>query len=128
MRLLNTPTHVTQPYRRSHWESFHQIFHGEIKDLCRRRFRSKYGFAINMMYHHYLRSIGEARFYYEPRHAYLERSQPLECRKRLEDALRAKRSQISRFCLNDDVSEGDDGWASFIESLMGHLDYHVISV
>jgi hypothetical protein len=126
MRLLNTPTHVTQAYRKSRWDGFHQIFQEEITDLCSRRFRSRHDFIINMMYHHYLRSMKEAHFYYEPHHAYLERSQPLEDRERFRDALLAQQSQISRFCLNDDVSLGNDGWASFISSLMDRLGYPVV--
>jgi len=126
MRLLNTPTHVTQPYRKSRWDGFHQIFQEEITDLCSRRFRSRHDFAINMMYHHYLRSMKEAHFYYEPHHVYLDRSQPLEDRERFRDALLAQQSQISRFCLNDNVSLGNDGWASFIRSLMDRLGYPVV--
>lgn len=128
MRLLNIPTHVTQPYRKSRWDGFHQIFHNEITDLCQRRFRSRHGLAVNMMYHHYLRSIGEARFYYEPHHAYLERRQTIEDRNRLQDALLAEPSEISRFCLNDDPAPDNDGWSSFIRSLMDRLGYYAIGV
>jgi hypothetical protein len=127
MRLLNIPTHVTQPYRKSHWEGFHQTFCEEITHLCKRRFRSEHGLAANMMYLHYLRSIGKARFYYEPHHAYLSRSQAIEDRDRLQNALLEQPSEISRFCLNDDPAPDNDGWPSFIHSLMDRLGYHVMT-
>ena len=127
MPLLNVPTHVTQPYRKSYWDGFLQTFHEEITDLCRRRFRSRHEFAVNMMYHHYLRSIGACHFYYEPQHAYLDRSQPVEDRDRLQDALLAERPDISRFCLNDNHAPDNDGWPTFIHSLMDRLGYHVMT-
>src|SRR5206468_1394061 len=102
---------------------FHRLFEEEIKHLCSRRFRSRNGLAINMMYHHYLRCMGESLFYYEPRHAYIDRSHSPERRAALRNALLAQPSRITRFCLNDDASPGDDDWARFIRSLMDLLDY-----
>ena len=123
MRLLNTTTHVTQPYSKSHWAGFHNVFRDEIAALGKKRFRSGSGFAVNLMYHHYVRSLNQAKIYFEPNHLFLDRGQPAEDRENLRNALLSENSQISRFCLNDGPVSGDDGWETYIRSLMADLDY-----
>jgi hypothetical protein len=123
IRLVNIATHVTQPFRRSHWEDFHRIFSEEVQALSARRFRSRHGFTTNMMYHQYLRSIDECTFYFEARHAFLDRRDSMEARERFFRTLVEQPSEISRFCLNDGASPDYDGWSFFISMLMNQLGY-----
>ena len=121
--LLNTNTHVTQPYRKSSWIGFHALFANEIASLCSKKFRSKHGYAINTMYQHYLRSIGAAIFAYEPNHVFLDRSDSSTARTKVRNSLLKEQREISRFCLNDGPAADDDGWGQYIRSLMNGLGF-----
>lgn len=120
--LLNCPAHVTQPYRRSYWTAFHQVFQAEMQALCARRFRSEHGYLTTFMYHHFMRNLGMCDFYWEPRAGYLERSQLTAEWSLFRHAL--LHGRFTRFCLNDDAVSADDGWPDFIRMLMAGRGYH----
>ena len=71
VRLLNTFTHVAQPFLKSRWIDFHAVFRRELADFTKLRFRLSQGYAINFMYHHDLKSLGDAEFCHEPDHWYI---------------------------------------------------------
>ncbi len=115
---INTMAHVAQPFRKSIWEDFHNVFSEEIKILCQSRFRSPNGFATNLMANHYALSIGKAVFDYQDQNDYLGRGQPLEDRIAFKKDLQENSSKIRRFCLNDEVSNGEDGWNDYVSELL----------
>lgn len=117
--LLNTPTHVAQPYLRSVWKGFHEVFTSEIRALGSERFRSERGFTINYMYHHYCRSVGKAMFRYAPQHLYLDATTPAGDRHRLLNQLLGGRDAgITRFCLNDVPTGSATQWHSFVDQVL----------
>jgi hypothetical protein len=122
MRLVNTASHVAHPYRKSFWGAFMHMFKDEMASLITKRFRSDEGFAVNTMYHHYMRAIGMAEFYVAPDHVSLDRRLSASERVNLRNALLTN-FDVSRFCLNDGESAANDGWLEYIENLMTELGY-----
>jgi len=118
--LANTFSHVTLPYLRSEWEGFNQVFSAEMQQVCASPFRSANGFAVNLMYLHYLASRGKADLIVDPRHGYLDRSQSHE--EWLTFAQDVQQGRYTRYCLNDAPKSGEDGWAEFLCSLFPRLE------
>jgi hypothetical protein len=59
---INAINHVAQPFRKSIWQGFHRTFRAEMEDLCRRRFRSSRGLAVNLAAQHYALAHAMAQF------------------------------------------------------------------
>lgn len=122
-KLLNMPTHVTHPYKKSVWDTFHKMFAPEISQLTRTRFRNEMGFATNVSYHHYSLSIGQASKFFSRDHYYLDRVEGDGARERMKNALLKKDSPVTRFCLNDKTVDYEDGWTDYIADVMSALGY-----
>ncbi len=118
---INTMAHVSQPFRKSIWDGFHNVFSEEIKILCQSRFRSPNGFATNLMANHYALSIGKAVFEYQDQNDYLGRGQSLEERVAFKKELQENSHNIKRFCLNDEVSNNEDGWDDYVSGILNNL-------
>lgn len=117
--LLNSVTHVAQPYIRSTWMQFHELFAEEIGILGGSKFRSRNGFTINLMYHHFSRSLGLTSFRHAPDHLYLDGCSSLEAKSRLaRQLLDHVDAGISRFCLNDTGVQDVSSWNEFADAMM----------
>jgi hypothetical protein len=127
IRLLNVPTHVAQPYLKSRWSTFHNVFAHEMQRLTQKRFRHRGGYAVNFMYHHYLRSLGEGEFYFDPRHRYIDWSFGLERRHALRESLERQDPDVTRFCINDHPGDGTNSaaersWAAYRSDILDLVD------
>lgn len=118
MPFANTTTHVSQPFLKSRWSDFHSVFRKEVSDLGGYRFRSAHGYTINLMYHLYLRQLGDAHFYFDDRHLFLDWQTDLKVRERLRDALLKDDPSVTRYCLNDHPDAGNDnGWGEYLSEI-----------
>lgn len=117
MPAIHTLSHVAQPYRRAAWGDFHRRFAQEVERLCIQKFRSNQGCAINLMYAHYLRAIGLAKFVSAPSHAYIDARASIEQRRAF--TARLAQGDVTRFCLND-VPTGNDNndWSEFVAQVL----------
>ena len=124
IRIMNSVTHVTQPFLKSRWADFHAVFDTEMKLLTQTRFRSSQGFAINLMYHHYLRSLGSAEFYHDPRHWFIDWRDSDEKRTALLHHIETHSPSVTRYCLNDHHEEdnhpsgGQRDWETYRQRLL----------
>lgn len=118
---FNTIAHVAQPFRKSIWQEFHKVFSEEINTICKHRFRANDGFTINFMAHYYALSIGKAVFDLQTHNDYLGRSDTLERKEEFRRLIFENAEQIKRFCLNDEVVNGEDGWENYVSQMLESL-------
>lgn len=117
---IDTLSHVAQPHRRHAWADFHVLFASEVERLCSHKFRSKSGCAVNLMYAHYMRSRGLARFYHAPSHEYIDARASADERQAFKRKLAT--NSITRFCLNDVPNRHDDGtWSGFVAEVLHQI-------
>lgn len=116
---INTMRHVAQPFRKSIWEEFHNVFSEEIETLCSSRFRSKNGFAINMMAHNYALSVNKAVFDFSEKNDYVGRATTtMQERAEFRKEIFENAQNVKSFCLNDEPSAGDDGWDDYVMDIL----------
>jgi len=120
--LLNTMTHVTQPFVKSKWNDFHKLFEPEVNELIAEKFRTAGGYPVNTMYHHYMRSIDLAELIFDPSHIYFDRRGTAQARQNFLDAISDPEGPVTRFCLNDAPGCADDGWKEYIDMLLTSLE------
>ena len=117
---INAINHVAQPFRKSIWEGFHRTFHAEMEDLCRRRFRSSRGWAVNLAAHHYALANAMAQFRWIP-YALLRRGASLEEAAEFVHQVKGGTAGCSRFCLNDGPGTDCFDWGAFVDRFLEDL-------
>lgn len=115
---VNVIGHVSQPYLKSEWEAFHDTFRTELKVLFANRFRSERSIPVNMMYLHFLRESGKAKFHLGAHDRLLNRYKSINEREKLRRDLLTPGSRIMRFCLNDAPVPTEDGWYEYVTALL----------
>lgn len=121
LRMVNGVAHTSQPYLKSAWTDFHQLFEEELSRTFAQKFRSEHAIGVNFVYAYYLQALGKADFYIASNDRMLRRSAPTKNREQFRNSLLAEDSKIQRFCLNDTPSEGEDGWRDYVSSLVRDL-------
>jgi hypothetical protein len=117
----NGITHVSQPFCKSGWADFWSEFGPQIRELQQKRFRTDRGLIVNLMFHYLAQSRGKALMRLEESHFLLNRYS-LERRDVLLHRLQSGDSQLTRFCLNDCPTLGDDGWVEYLQEIFSLLD------
>ena len=115
---MNAISHVSQPFVKSEWAAFHDIFRAELEILFANRFRSEQSIAVNLMYSYFMRDHGKARFHVAKHDRLLNRHDGVDKRDKLRRELLAPGSRIKRFCLNDTPVSIEDGWRDYVNGLV----------
>jgi hypothetical protein len=119
--MINNLSHVTQPYTKSLWQSFHAVFSTELNRLFAHRVRSADSIYVNMLYQYFARSVDAAVFRLATDHRTLNRDKPQSQRDRLRRELQDPNVNVTRFCLNDNPADPDDGWPEYCEEILSDL-------
>jgi hypothetical protein len=121
---LNGTAHIAQPFHRSLWPRFHEVFRKEFDALCASRFRHRRGFCVNLAYQYLAYERQKALFTFEADELIISRrGLPTDVTGLQEEVRDAARRGIKFFCFNDGVSVREIDWPAFIdETLRGILD------
>jgi hypothetical protein len=121
---LNEMAHIAQPFHRSLWPLFHEVFAKELAALSTSRFRHVQGFCVNLAYQYLAHQRQQAAFTFDASDLLIpRRAAPEELRALQQDARDAARKGIKFLCFNDGIGHSEIDWPTFIdETLRGILD------
>jgi hypothetical protein len=121
---LNGMAHIVQPFHRSLWPLFHEVFAKEMAALTSSRFRHRRGFCVNEAYQYLAYERQKARFTFDSCGLFIPRRAPSSELKALQaDARDAERKGIKFLCFNDGIADSELDWPGYIaETLRGVLD------
>jgi hypothetical protein len=121
---LNAMAHIAQPFLRSVWPHFHDVFREELRALYASRFRHRRGFNVNQAYQYLAYQEKKALFSFDPCWLYVSRRAGRAELKALQEEVRAAEAHGIKFlCFNDGVGDEEIDWPAFIdETLRGILD------
>lgn len=121
---LNGMAHMVQPYHRSLWPLFHEVFAKELAALTSSRFRHRGGFCVNEAYQYLAYQRQKALFTFDSRDLFIPRRAPAATLKALQAEARAAESRGIKFlCFNDGIADSELDWPAYIaETLSGVLD------
>ena len=120
---LNGTAHVAQPFHRSLWPLFHEVFAKELTTLSASRFRHRRGFCVNQAYQYLAYQQRKALFTFDSSDLFIpRRAAPAELKALQADARDAAKKGIKFLCFNDGIADSELDWAAFIdETLRGIL-------
>ena len=121
---LNEMAHIAQPFHRSLWPVFHEVFTKELETLSTSRFRHVDGFCVNLAYQYLAHQRQKAVFTFDACDLLIpRRAAPAELKALQQDARNAARKGIKFLCFNDGIGHPEVDWPTFIdETLRGTLD------
>jgi hypothetical protein len=121
---LNGMAHIVQPFHRSLWPLFHEVFAKELATLTSSRFRHRRGFCVNETYQYLAYQRQKALFTFDSSGLFIPRGARAAELKALQAEARAAESKGIKFlCFNDGIADSKLDWPAYIaETLRGILD------
>jgi len=121
---LNEMAHIAQPFHRSLWPLFHEVFAKELRALASSRFRHVRGFCVNLAYQYLARQQQKALFTFDASDLLIpRRAASAELKALQEHARDAARKGLKFLCFNDGIGDTEIDWPRFIaDTLRGLLD------
>jgi hypothetical protein len=118
---LNPTAHIAQPFRRSIWPKFHEIFGEELRMLASSRFRHGRGFCVNLAYQYFAYREGYARFTFEPREMVLSPKAAISGTLPEPEAVMmdVAKNDVKFLCFNDAPGPRGLNWRDFIDRALG---------
>lgn len=116
---LNGTAHIAQPFQRSLWPLFHEVFAKELATLSASRFRHHGGFCVNVAYQYLAYQQRKALFTFDSSDLYISRRASAGELKALQEDVRdAARNGIKFLCFNDGVGNNGIDWPAFIDDTL----------
>jgi hypothetical protein len=116
---LNGVAHIAQPFHRSLWPRFHEVFRKELDALCASRFRHRRGFCVNLAYHYLAYRQQKALFTFNSDELIISRrAVPTELTVLQEQVRDAAKRGIKFLCFNDGLGNSEIDWPVFIDDTL----------
>jgi hypothetical protein len=119
---LNATAHIAQPFHKSLWPRFHEVFAAELSELAACRVRHERGFCVNLAYQYFAESQGLAEFRFDSSDLLISPAVARRYSSAGFDVARAVAARGVKFlCFNDGLAAPGFDWSEFVEQTLSRM-------